>query len=578
MQAVTKQGRGEDVIRTIMERFVEQSPMAVMTRLVLQAAVHGEWMSDAARRGAAALHEATHEPMHEPMHEQTREMLFSLAVKAMTSIPAPHGQAGAAASFGAALTALHDSVSRLRSDWGRTLVKDCAELLAPAASPRRRERPATVAGFRVRVLDSTLVSPAVACMAPAGACGRATVNAVDTSNTAAAPRALPVYDPDLAMVVDLLPYERGFVHERGLAAKLLESVRAGELWIMDGRFGANAVLAGWPRGGSAFVVREHACMPVPCRELEPARAVALIDGDAVYEQRVSLSDGCGASLVFRRIEWRRHEARDGAQTSVVVLTNVPAAQLDAARVIELSCRPWSETLPLPLDAIFDGGTLAAVPPRAALLAAGIAALAWNALSAMLAAVSGALELDERDVSRLPAYIAAGVEATYAGMMIALPPEGWGRYDQLTATELGEIVRHLAIHVDPRSERRKRRENKVSARAQARLRNATLDSLLRDEADFDVAGPLKLRTIAMATRDFSSNPSKALRDAGEALVMVTKYNRPIALLVSIEDWNRLLGEVRETSLDRLSLGYASALAPGLANLPPAAVAVGEPSLN
>ena len=41
-------------------------------------------------------------------------------------------------------------------------------------------------------------------------------------------------------------------------------------------------------------------------------------------------------------------------------------------------------------------------------------------------------------------------------------------------------------------------------------------------------------------------------------MVTKYNRPIALLVSIDDWNRLLG-VRETSFTRLS--FDAAVAPG-----------------
>ena len=39
-------------------------------------------------------------------------------------------------------------------------------------------------------------------------------------------------------------------------------------------------------------------------------------------------------------------------------------------------------------------------------------------------------------------------------------------------------------------------------------------------------------------------------------MVTKYNRPIALLVSIDDWNRLLGEVRETSFTRLSFDAAA----------------------
>jgi len=42
-------------------------------------------------------------------------------------------------------------------------------------------------------------------------------------------------------------------------------------------------------------------------------------------------------------------------------------------------------------------------------------------------------------------------------MIALPPDWWQRYDQLPATTLGQIVRMLAVHVDPRSERRRRRD-------------------------------------------------------------------------------------------------------------------------
>ena len=84
---------------------------------------------------------------------------------------------------------------------------------------------------------------------------------------------------------------------------------------------------------------------------------------------------------------------------------------------------------------------------------------------MTRVVGGALALDARDVARLPSLIADGVTATYAGMMIALPPDWWQRYDQLPATTLGQIVRMLAVHVDPRSERRRRRDNRLSAKSQ-----------------------------------------------------------------------------------------------------------------
>ncbi|MFP3480199.1 type II toxin-antitoxin system Phd/YefM family antitoxin, partial [Burkholderia sp. SIMBA_057] len=91
-------------------------------------------------------------------------------------------------------------------------------------------------------------------------------------------------------------------------------------------------------------------------------------------------------------------------------------------------------------------------------------------------------------------IADGVTAVYAGMMVALPPDWWRRYDQLPATTLGQLVRLLAVHVDPRSERRKRRD-RLSAKSQALLRAATLERLLHDDGDDAAANVFSLRTIA-----------------------------------------------------------------------------------
>ncbi|NIE89179.1 type II toxin-antitoxin system Phd/YefM family antitoxin, partial [Burkholderia sp. Tr-860] len=240
------------------------------------------------------------------------------------------------------------------------------------------------------------------------------------------------------------------------------------------------------------------------------------------------------------------------QEPIGVLTNAPAGLLDAARIVRLARARWSDTLPLRAAPMFDAALYGDVAARALPLARGILATAYNVFSVMTGAVSGELALDTRDAERLPAHIAAGVRAAYLGMMIALPPAWWQRYDHLSIGTLGTLLRLLAHHLDPRSERRRRREHSISAKSRTLLRTATLDRLLHDDNDDLTSNVFSLRTVAMATRDFSSNPSKALRHASEALVMVTKYNRPVALLVSIEDWNRLLGEVRETSVSRLSL--------------------------
>ncbi|HIC7209592.1 transposase [Burkholderia stabilis] len=549
------------MMRTIVERFVELSPMTIMTRLVLQCALHDDWIDTVAEADEG------------PDDESIRETLFALAVDAIAALAmharTPQAAAGNVSSASSvAVAALHDGMSRWRAGWGRALVRDSVDLLLPVAATRADERARSVGGMRLRVLDGA--GDGCAPGAAGCGCGRACDDPAREAAGASGARALPVYDPDLGMIVDLLPVERGRAHERAFVGALLETVRPGELWIVDGRFDTDAIVSGWPRRGGAFVLREYGGAAA-CRPLGGWRDAGRLDTGYLREQAVGIAGDGDAAGTLRRIEWRDHTLDGSPGATVAVLTNLPAGQFDARQVMQLARRRWRDALPLPLDPVTGGAPFGGVPARASLLASGIAALAYNAFSVMTRVVGGALTLDERDAERVPSHIADGVAATYAGMMIALPPDWWRRYDQLPAAALGQMVRMLAVHVDPRSERRRRRDNRLSAKSQALLRAATLECLLHDDGGDPAASVFSLRTIAMATRDFSSNPSKALRHAGEALVMVTKYNRPIALLVSIDDWNRLLGEVRETNLTRLSFDCAAAQ--GMR-----AVALGESSLN
>ena len=64
------------MMRTIVERFVEQSSMTIMARLVLQCALHDDWIGAAADAGDGF------------DGESIREALFALAVDAIASIAA----------------------------------------------------------------------------------------------------------------------------------------------------------------------------------------------------------------------------------------------------------------------------------------------------------------------------------------------------------------------------------------------------------------------------------------------------------------------------------------------------------
>jgi PHD/YefM family antitoxin component YafN of YafNO toxin-antitoxin module len=54
--------------------------------------------------------------------------------------------------------------------------------------------------------------------------------------------------------------------------------------------------------------------------------------------------------------------------------------------------------------------------------------------------------------------------------------------------------------------------------------------------------------SITTRDLSKNPSKALRDAGEQPLIVMRHQRPIACLVSIEQWVDLMSRLKDIELN------------------------------
>ena len=58
------------------------------------------------------------------------------------------------------------------------------------------------------------------------------------------------------------------------------------------------------------------------------------------------------------------------------------------------------------------------------------------------------------------------------------------------------------------------------------------------------------------------------DCGSDVInTIREYGQAIAFLISVEEWNRMKSEIRESSLDRLALGgYASSAASDLREPP------------
>ncbi|WP_459572508.1 transposase, partial [Cupriavidus sp. 8B] len=142
------------------------------------------------------------------------------------------------------------------------------------------------------------------------------------------------------MIVDLVPCEDAHAQERAIIETLLESAQPGELWIADRNFSTRAILTGWQRRDSAFIVREHGRNPSPS-ELDQAVEMGRVETGIVYEQAVSIEDESNAPLVLRRIELLLDRATEDGDTVIRLLTNAPASQLTAQEIARLYRQRWS---------------------------------------------------------------------------------------------------------------------------------------------------------------------------------------------------------------------------------------------
>src|SRR5690606_37315013 len=108
-------------------------------------------------------------------------------------------------------------------------------------------------------------------------------------------------------------------------------------------------------------------------------------------------------------------------------------------------------------------------PRAALLAFGIAVMAYNVLSVIQAAVSTAHDLRDSGIELSPFYVALEVKSCYAGMMMATTGAAWKSYDALDAPQLSRLLLEIAVHArlkalrkNPSSPKKPKDKSTVSA--------------------------------------------------------------------------------------------------------------------
>lgn len=315
---------------------------------------------------------------------------------------------------------------------------ESAKRLDPVVETLREQQPPVCPGYRTRIVDGNCLAPSEKRLKP-----------LRSVRSAALPgRSLVVYDPDTALVVDVLPSEDGHAGERMLMASLVVNAEAGELWIGDRNFCTFAIVSAWHQKAAAFVVREHACN-AKLTVCSPLREQGSSETGVVHEQSVDFEGPDGSSLRLRRLEIHLNKPTEDGETIISLLSNLPA-QVSALEIAALYRRRWSiEKMFQKLESVLRSEIRTLGYPRAALFSFCVAVLAYNVLSMLQTAV----EAEHHIVPRSPAelslyYVADEVKTTHAGMMIAIPAEQWDPLRGLPLDRFCQVLLQIAANVKP----------------------------------------------------------------------------------------------------------------------------------
>jgi hypothetical protein len=341
--------------------------------------------------------------------------------------------------------AVYDKLKGVEPTTSRALVRDTAAEVAALIDPMGGAPPPLVEGYHTRILD--------------GNCLAATQHRLKELRATAAGalpgKSLVVLDADRGLIADVFPCQDGHAQERALLGEVIPTLAQDQLWIDDRNFCTLGFLHAIHQAGACFITRRHANLP--CQPLGQRRRLGRVETGEVYEQAVMACGPGEQTLVLRQIQIELDRPTRDGDTVVSVLSNLPARgpkAVSGLRIAELYAKRWTiETAFAELAVHLNSEINTLGYPKAALFGFCVAVVLYNAIAllrAALRAAHGAEEV-EREVSNY--YIAAELEATSRGMMIAIGPVYWEAFEAMEPQRFVETMRMLAGRVELRQFRK-----------------------------------------------------------------------------------------------------------------------------
>ena len=421
----------------IMQRFIEKAPIPVMAQALLERVLDAERLDSCFERVSEK--------------QYTRELLFSSIFELMTLVvtkvfPSVNAAYQADKSnIGVSITSVYNKLNGLETEVSAALVKDTARELSDIIFELKGACKALLPGYRVKMLD--------------GNCIEATEHRLEVlRHIAAGPlpgKSLVVYDPALEMAVDAFPCEDGHAQERSLLDRVMETIEANDVFVMDRNFCVRKFLFDTADRDAFFVVRHHKGFSYQAPEEE--KYIGKVDTGRVYEQWIEVVDDDHNTRKWRSITVRLKKATRDGDDEIIILTNLPKSVASAKMIAKIYRKRWTiETMFQEMESHLHSEINTLGYPKAALFGFCVALVAYNVLAVVKAALRSVHDEETIANSVSGYYIAGELGRTHEGMNVAILPGEWIVFQTMALCEFIEVLLQLANNVQLKKYKKNRR--------------------------------------------------------------------------------------------------------------------------
>jgi hypothetical protein len=415
------------MLSSIFEQFVQESPVTVMARALMERVFAPERMDKLFETHAKVQHQ--------------QELLFSSQVDLMSLVVCGIQKSVHAAYKARAVnrivstTALYNKLCGVELGVSQALVRESANDLRSLISLMGGEQPNPLPGYQLRIVDGT--------------CLAATDHRLDAIRRFAA-KALPgkvivISDPLSKLVVDIFPCEDGHAQERSLFNDVLSCVQPLEVWSADRNFCTAKFLFTIANQKAFFVIRQHGSLG--WKEVTELKALGQTETGDIFEQEVEIYYE-GNLLKCRRVVLKLFKPTRDKEWEIAILTNLPPSDADAAKIAELYRNRWTiETLFQTVTENFNGEIQTLAYPKAALFSFSMALVTYNILATVKAALGSVHGVGKIDAGLSDFYLVDEIQGTYRGMMIAIPAVHWQSFETFSVEQMVLVLQQLATRVE-----------------------------------------------------------------------------------------------------------------------------------